>query len=222
MSPLRRRALAILLIAGAVALVVAPEALASAGGGSSGFSGGGGGGGGGGSGFALFILFDLLIHIAVLGHGLGALFLLVLAAAYLLYTRVLPNMSDGWRARAAQRGPHRPRGRRNATRERRVELAAAEAAESDPAFAADEVRSSATTLFQDIQEAWDADDRRRLRSLVGPDLLGEWERRLDDFDRRGWRNHVQVLGEPSVQLVGLTHRGEADTDRVVVRGDARR
>jgi predicted lipid-binding transport protein (Tim44 family) len=221
MSPRARRALFILLVAGAVALAIAPEALASAGGGSSGFSDGGGGGGGGGNGFALFILFDLLIHIAVLGHGLGALFLLLVAGAYLFYTRVLPRMSDGWQARAAQRRPRRQRGRRGSTRERRVELAAAEAAESDPAFGADEVRSSAATLFKDIQAAWDADDRARLRSLVGPDLLGEWERRLDDFDRRGWRNHVQVLGEPSVQLVGLTHRGEPESDRVVVSIDAR-
>ena len=49
----------------------------------------------------------------------------------------------------------------------------------------------------------------------------EWDRRLDDFDRRGWRNHVQLLGHPSVELVGLTHTGDAATDSVVVRIDAR-
>ena len=101
MSPRRRRALLILLAAGALALLLAPDALASAGGGSSGFSGGGGGGGGH-SGFALYLIFDLLIHIAVLGHGLGALVLLALALAYLFYKRVVPRMSDGWQATRRQ------------------------------------------------------------------------------------------------------------------------
>ncbi|HTU28256.1 MAG TPA: TIM44-like domain-containing protein [Solirubrobacteraceae bacterium] len=219
MSPRRRRALFILLAAGALALLLAPDALASAGGGSSGFSDGGGGGGGH-SGFALYLIFDLLIHIAVLGHGLGALVLLGVGLAYLFVTRVMPRMSDDWQARAAKRGPRRSR-RGPSQRERRVELAAAEAAESDPVWASDEVRAAAGKLFMDIQLAWDADDRARLHALVGPDLMHEWELRLDDFDRRGWRNHVQVLGEPSVELVGLTHRGDPETDRVVVRIDAR-
>ncbi|HET9124806.1 MAG TPA: Tim44-like domain-containing protein [Solirubrobacteraceae bacterium] len=217
MTPRRRRALLILLAAGAAALLLAPDALASAGGGSSGFSGGGGGGSGH-SGFALYLLFDLLIHIALLGHGLGALVLIALGLGYLFVTRVMPRMSDGWQARAAQRATRRRRG--PSQRERRVELAAAEAAESDPAWAADEVRRAAAQLFKDIQLAWDADDRARLHALVGADLMREWERRLDDFDHRGWRNRVQVLGEPSVELVGLTHRGQ-DSDRVVIRIDAR-
>jgi predicted lipid-binding transport protein (Tim44 family) len=221
MNPRRRRALLILLAAGALTLLLAPGALASAGGGSSGFSGGGGGGGGGGgNGFALYLIFDLLIRIAVLGHGIGALVLLAVGLAYLFVTRVMPKMSDDWQARAAGRSS---RGRRRgpSQRERRVELAAAEAAEADPAWSADEVRSAAAKLFNDIQLAWDADDRGRLHKLVGADLLHEWELRLDDFSRRGWRNHVQVLGEPSIELVGLTHRGDEATDRVVVRIDAR-
>ena len=223
--PPARRVLFVLLAAGALALLVAPAAFAAAGGGSSGFSGGGGGGGGGhGNGFALWLLIDLLIHIALLGHGLGALFLLACALVWLFFTRVAPRMSDDWHARAARRQSrsHRPsHGRRAAARERRVELAAAEAAESDPAFAADAVREAAATLFTDVQQAWDADDRMRLRGLVAADLLAEWERRLDDYRRRGWRNRVQVLGTPAIDLVGLTHRGDPDTDRVVVRVDAR-
>ena len=94
-------------------------------------------------------------------------------------------------------------------------------ADTDPAFGADAIRTSAARLFTEVQRAWDGADRIALRGLVGPDLLAEWERRLDDFDRRGWRNHVQVLGEPSVELVGLTHRGDPDTDRAVVRVEAR-
>jgi predicted lipid-binding transport protein (Tim44 family) len=61
----------------------------------------------------------------------------------------------------------------------------------------------------------------RLRSLVAPGLLIEWERRLDDFERRGWRNRVQPLGEPGIELIGLQHRGDTDADHVVVRVEAR-
>jgi predicted lipid-binding transport protein (Tim44 family) len=218
----RRRLLLALVAVLALALVVAPAALASAGGGSAGFSGGSGGGGGHGSGFALYIIIDLLIHIALLGHGLGALFLVALALLYLLVTRGLPRMQAAAAERAAKRsaGPGGRRGKPS-DRERRVELAAAEAAEDDPDFAPDHVRASAAQLFIDIQHAWDAEDRIRLRSLVAPELLGEWERRLDDFQRRGWRNHVEPIGAPAIEYVGLTRKGDARTDRVVVRIDAR-
>jgi predicted lipid-binding transport protein (Tim44 family) len=219
MSPRRRWAALMVLLALAVALLAAPAAMAAAGGGSSGFSGGGGGGGGGGghgSGFALYIVIRLLIDIALLGHGLGALVLIALGLLYLFVTRILPKLHDAWSARAAQRTG----GKRQSKRSRRVELAAAEAADEDPAYDPDNVLPAAAKLFMDIQTAWDADDRIRLRSLVGPDLLVEWERRLDDFRSRGWSNHVEPQGEPRVQYAGLVRRGE-DTDRVVVEIDAR-
>ena len=38
-------------------------------------------------------------------------------------------------------------------------------------------------------------DRPRLRELIGGDLLVEWERRLDDFDAKGWRSRVQVVAD---------------------------
>jgi predicted lipid-binding transport protein (Tim44 family) len=214
--PRRRRAALIILAVLALALIVAPAALAAAGGGSSGFSGGGGGGHG--SGFALYIVIDLLIHIALLGHGLGALVLIALALVYLFITRVLPRMQESWATRAAQRngGNHR-----TSKHERRVELAAAEAADEDPDFAPDHVRAAARSLFMDIEKAWDAGDRIHMRGLVSPDLLVEWERRLDDFERRGWRNHVEPIGEPQVEFVGLHRTGDPDTDRVTVRIDAR-
>jgi predicted lipid-binding transport protein (Tim44 family) len=212
----RRRTLILLGVAGLV-LVLAPSALAAAGGGSAGFSGGGGGGGGGhGSGFALYIIIDLLIHIALLGHGLGALFLIALGLLYLFVTKVVPAMQASMAARATS-GPRK----HNAKRERRVELAAAEAAEDDPDFSPEKVQANARRLFFEIQKAWDSEDRIHLRGLVAPELLAEWERRLDDFDRRGWTNHVQPLGEPTIEYVGLTHKGDAETDRVVVRIDAR-
>ena len=216
----RKRVLLILLAIAALALIVAPAAFAGAGGGSAGFSGGGGGGGGGrgGSGFALFILFELLFHIALLGHGLGALVLIALGLLYLFVTRIVPHMQAAYATRAGSRsGGHY----RTSNRERRVELAAAEAAEDDPEFEPDHVRATARTLFLEIQKAWDAEDRVHLRGLVAPDLLAEWERRLDDFDRRGWRNHVEPIGEPRIEYVGLNHKGDRENDRVVVKIDAR-
>jgi len=219
MSSRRRLALVALAVL-AVALIVAPAALAAAGGGSSGFSGGGGGEGGGGhgSGFALFILIRLLIDIAVLGHGLGALFLIGLGLLYLFVTRLLPKLLAWWAERAAQRSGG---SRKTSKRERRVELAAAEAADEDPDFAPDHVRAAGRSLFFDIEKAWDAGDRLAMRALVAPDLLVEWERRLDDFDRRGWHNHVEPIGEPRIEYVGLKRTGEAASDHVVVKVDAR-
>ncbi len=220
MTP-RRRAVLIALAAVAIALFAAPAALAAAGGGSAGFSSGGGGGGGG-SGFALYVVFQLLFRIALLGHGLGALFLLACALIYLFVTRGIPMLQEWMARRAAERHSHSgPRRSKPSKRERSVELAAAEAAEDDPEFAPDTVRATATQLFMDIQTAWDADDRIHLRGLVAADLLAEWERRLDDFQRRGWRNHVEPIGEPDVEYVGLHHTGDRETDRVTVKIDAR-
>jgi predicted lipid-binding transport protein (Tim44 family) len=217
----RRKALLIAFATLALALLVVPEALASAGGGSAGFSGGGGeggGGGGSGKGFALFILVRLLIDIALIGHGLGLLFLIGLALIYLFFTRFMPYARQAWENRS---NTGRNSRRRVSQRQRRVQLAAAEAAEDDPAFAPENVLATAKQLFFDIEAAWDANDRLALRRLVAPDLLNEWERRLDDFQRRGWRNHVEPLGEPGIEYVGLHHKGDPDTDRVTVRIQAR-
>jgi predicted lipid-binding transport protein (Tim44 family) len=68
-----------------------------------------------------------------------------------------------------------------------------------------------------IQSAWDRGDRTALGQAVAPDLLTEWERRLDDLDRRGWHNHVAVLGEPTVEYVGL----DVTAARATVRIEAR-
>ena len=217
-----RRALLILIAIVALGLLIAPAALAAAGGGSAGFGGGGGGGegggGGGGGGAGFFILIQVLIRIAVLGHGLGALVLIGLVILYLILTRVMPSAQRSW---SAQRNSGRASRRRTAHRERRVELAAAEAAEEDESFSPEIVRTQAAALFKQVQAAWDADDRIRLRGLVAPDLLNEWERRLDDFDRRGERNRVQLIGEPKVEYVSLKHRGGPEQNRVTVRIEAK-
>jgi predicted lipid-binding transport protein (Tim44 family) len=102
-------------------------------------------------------------------------------------------------------------------REAAVRLAAAEAAQDDPLFDADLVRERAVALFVAIQRAWSADDLSTLRRLVGPELMVEWEARLADFRRKGWRNLVEVLDGPVGGYVGLTNRaGDAEDHAVVL------
>ncbi|HEV3128610.1 MAG TPA: Tim44-like domain-containing protein [Solirubrobacteraceae bacterium] len=198
-------------------LLLAPEAIAAAGGGAGGFGGGGGGGGGGGRGAGLYILIQILIRIAIFGHGIGALVLIALIILAVVISHTSPRAKAFWTARAT--AGHAAR-RSTARRERRVELAAAEAAEYDPAFAPDVVKPAASGLFKDIQTAWSQADRARLRALVAPGLLTEWERRLDGLARHGWRNRVELVGEPRIEYVALSRRGQPE-DRVTVRVEAR-
>jgi predicted lipid-binding transport protein (Tim44 family) len=171
--------------------------IAQAGSGSGGFGGGGGGGGGfggGGSGSGSG-QGDPIVVIVVFG----------LVGVFLLYGVIY---SIRYRRKLRQR-------------DERVRTASAEAAEDDAYFASDELELHAVSLFRAAQMAWDARDRPALAKLVGPDLLVEWNRRLDDFDRKGWHNRVEVLGEPSVLYVGITNREDDDEDRAVVRIDAK-
>jgi predicted lipid-binding transport protein (Tim44 family) len=168
--------------------------IAAAGGGSAGFHGGGGGGGHG----KLFFILWLVAHPVALG-----VVVVVLLGLYLY----------------GQAQTARGKARRGA-RARRVELAAAEAAEDDAAFSPDVVHEQAAALFKEIQAAWDGPRRGRLRQLVGPDLMVEWDRRLDDLERRGWRNRVSVLSGPEVQYVSMLNRAEDADDRVVVHVEA--
>ena len=226
MTRRRRMAIAAAIVAIAAVLIGAPEAFAAAGGGSHSFGGGGGGGGGGfggdggggGRGVGIYILFQILIRIAVLGHGLGALFLIALALVWFTFRRMGPRASGFWSAR--QRSGRAARAD-TARRERRVQLAAAEAAEDDPAFAPDVVKPAAAALFMEVQSAWDTGNRQTLQRLVAPELLAEWEHRLDDFQRKGWRNRVEPIGTPNVEYVGLSNRAGDGGDRVVVRIEAK-
>lgn len=218
-----RRLLSIGALIAALVLIVAPDALASAGGGTAGFSdgGGGGGGGGGGSFFLVYILVRILIFIAITTHGIGLLVLLLLGLAWYFMTRGAPQMERWWAARSRQGRAHR---RETRQRERKVELAAAEAEDENPIFGPHAVREAAAALFTDIQLAWSSDDRVKLRRLLTSELASEWERRLDDFARKGWRNKVEPVGEPKVEYVGLLRRNSYDAtsgDRVVVRIEAK-
>ena len=102
-----------------------------------------------------------------------------------------------------------------------MRLAAVEAAEEDPLFDAELVMQRAATLFLAIQEAWSRNDVATLRRLVSPELMVEWEARLGDFARKGWRNSVTVLEGPEVRYVGVTNRARDAEDRAVVQLSAR-
>jgi predicted lipid-binding transport protein (Tim44 family) len=105
-------------------------------------------------------------------------------------------------------------------REERVELAAEEAAIQDAAFTPESVKAAARDLHKAIVEAWTAKDRAALATLIGPDLMVEWARRLDDFDRKGWHNITERLSEPRIEYLGLVNREGEQEDRVTVRIEA--
>jgi predicted lipid-binding transport protein (Tim44 family) len=175
-----------------------PLILAQAGSGSSGFGGGGGGGGGsfgGGGGSSGGGQGDPLVGLLVI--GVFAILLVYLAIKAVRYRRKLRERDEA------------------------VRTASAEAAEDDAYFASDELERHAAALFRAAQTAWDARDRDALARLVGPDLLVEWNRRLDDFDQKGWHNRVEVLADPKVLYVGITNREDDDEDRAVVRIEAK-
>ena len=195
-----RRLLSVAALAALVVLVFASPALASAGGGSSGF-GGGGGGGGHGSGEGIFWIFWFFIHLGPGGWlALGVIVVLIVVGL---------TIATLWARYVFAK--------KRAERRRRIELAAAEAAEDDPAFAAEAVKRDAAALFVAAQAAWDSRDHERLEQCVGGDLLVEWKRRLRDFDKKQWHNRVAVRGTPEIEYMGLVNKaGEAD-DRVVIR-----
>ncbi len=185
--------------------IAAGPALALGGGGSAGFGGGGGGGGFGGGGFGGGYYGGGPGPGGRAHLGFGA-FLAIVIAGVLVFVAVVMYMRMMVLARR-----HHVR-----QRERRVETAAAVAAEDDAAFDSDTVHAQAAQLWLDIQSAWNASDRGRLQRLVGAELWAEWSRRLDDFERKGWRNHVEPLGQPRVEYVGLHNAADPADDRVVV------
>ena len=196
----------LIAIASALALLVpVPFAAALAGGGSSGFGGGGFGGGGFGGGLGGGGLGGGIYLGALSPVTMGLIVLVVLAVIGFLALRM------AWMAeqvRAARR--------RRAARDRQIHSVALDAAMVEPIFDPDAVHQQAADLFVEIQAAWTDRNRARLHQLVGPDLMVEWERRLDDFDRRGWHNVVQVVEGPTVQYVSLANHGQRETDRIVV------
>lgn len=170
--------------------------LAQAGSGSSGFGGGGGGGFSSGGSSS--------------GGGSGAGDPMVVVVLLVIFAGVfLVGLFQAARLRARRRD-----------RVRKVELASAEAAADDEAFLAESVNREARELFCEVQAAWDARDQARLKELVGADLMVEWGRRLDDFERKGWHNRVKVTDGPLVEYIGMVNRADDADDRITVRLEA--
>jgi predicted lipid-binding transport protein (Tim44 family) len=219
-----RTVLLVVALVAIVLLALAPAAFAGAGGGSAGYSPGGGGGGGGGghSAFEIYIVVRLLILLVVTTHGFGLIVVAALAAYWWYsYRGGAQVVARWWQARQRQGRAHK---RETRKRERKVSLAAAEAEDQNPLFGPSAVRAAAAELFVDIQLAWSADNRIALRGLITPELATEWERRLDDFDRKGWTNKVEPVGAPKVEYVGLERKNShnaSSADRVVVRIEAK-
>jgi predicted lipid-binding transport protein (Tim44 family) len=213
-----RRPLALALLS---LLVWAPSAWAPAGGGSSGFGGGGGGGGGGfgGGGGAGGGGFGGGGSTGTGDDGTGFLILGGLIMLFFVGTWIFAVMRRAYRRADAAADDARFRFRQR-TRGRDVELAAAEAASDDESFAVARVREDAELLFRAIQAAWSRNDIERLHELVAPELMKEWELRLTDFRRKGWRNKIEVKSI-EVAYVGLVNRAADEDDRVVVRISAR-
>ena len=105
------------------------------------------------------------------------------------------------------------RGRRRRGRVRKVELAAIEAAKDDELLAPEGVRTAAESLFRLVQLARGERDPGRLASLMGGELLTEWERRLADAPpgERG-----EVVGDVEVEYVGFTVASAEEGPRAVV------
>jgi predicted lipid-binding transport protein (Tim44 family) len=200
-----RRIAAALLFAVAALLLRASFALAAAGGGTSSFGGGGGGGGGGGFGGGGFSGGGG----GATGTGGGSPLLIVVVFGIVAIVVVIAAIKG-----AIEVAKYR---KRRAQHERRVELAAAVAADDDPMFEPDAVRASATEMFTAAQRAWDDRDDATLAELLVPDLHVEWRRRLHDFARKGWHNRVDILDIDSVEYLGLTNREGHRDDRVTVR-----
>jgi predicted lipid-binding transport protein (Tim44 family) len=208
-----RRALPLAL---SVLLVWAPSAFAPAGGGTSGFGGGGGGGfsgGGGSSGGGSFGGGGGTGSAGEAGVGFlvvfGLIFLFVIGIWVFAMLRRAYRRADAKADDAKFRFKQRKRGRD-------VELAAAEAAADDESFAVARVREDAELLFRAIQAAWSRNDIERLHQFVAPELMKEWELRLKDFRRKGWRNKIEVKSVEAA-YVGLVNRAADEEDRVVVR-----
>ncbi len=106
--------------------------------------------------------------------------------------------------------------RSRAERRPGVRDTASAAATSDPLLAPDALTAAAERCFRAIQDAWSRDDRATLRRLVAPALMTEWNRLLDDFAARGWRNEVTVRSV-DVEYIDLREATPDGAPRVVVR-----
>lgn len=158
-----------------------------------------------GSSLAVVLLTARLVRQRQPDHPLAAL------APEVVFRRAI-DLARSSRARGSA-AIHR---RRRGGRVRRAELAAVEAAEHDSRLAPQSIRKSAEALFRLVYLAWDARDRARLATLLAPELLREWESLLDADEAAGVRQHVQLLGDMQIDLVGLTRTAAGGDEAIVL------
>jgi predicted lipid-binding transport protein (Tim44 family) len=94
-------------------------------------------------------------------------------------------------------------GARRSRRVRRVERAALEVAADDRLLSPGSVRTAAESLFRLVQLARDARDPGRLATLLGPELLAEFERALAEAESSGAHERREVGGDVRVEYVGF-------------------
>ena len=171
-------------------------------------------------GVGIYILFQILFRIAVLGHGLGALVLIALVIAVV---HVHEDGPAGTRLLVgAPAQPDGPRAASTAQRQRRVELAAAEAAEDDPAFAPDVVKPAAARAVHPDPDGLGRrrpPAARRARRAGPAGRVGAAARRFQTA--RAGATGSSRSATPTVEYVGLDQRGAMTSDRVVVRIEAK-
>ena len=101
-------------------------------------------------------------------------------------------------------------GRRRA---RRAEGAAAEAALDDPSFAPQQLKRSARTMLDEAAAVWRGEDPPGLAKRPDAQLIRGWARSREDWLGSGLR----IAGDPTVELLRVVNRADADEDRVVMR-----
>jgi hypothetical protein len=93
---------------------------------------------------------------------------------------------------------------------RRVQAVEAAAGNAAP-YGVPAVKEAAKHLFTEMYSAWDAGERERLIRISDPDLMADWNKRLDGYAADGKRQRVHVLNGPRLDYVSLM------ADRKLVR-----
>jgi hypothetical protein len=103
--------------------------------------------------------------------------------------------------------------------DRRVMAVQAAAGNAGP-YGVSAVTDAAERLFTQMYSAWDAGDKERLARISDPDLMADWNKRLDGYAADGKRQRVQVLNGPRLDYVSLM--ADRGLVRLRVRASLRR
>ncbi len=82
------------------------------------------------------------------------------------------------------------------------------------------VTEAAQRLFTEMYSAWDAGDRETLARISEPDLMADWNKRLDGYAAEGKRQRIKVLKGPKLDYVSLL--ADRELVRLRVRATLRR